>query len=136
MQVVGEQYRHRMRPSEPMPSPDTLGDLAELYQRPLPDFLRGNPRLGASDHLPDGTRVAVPDPGMPPLLAARLSAAVVAAGPPGPEVAARMRHLVPLSQLDVTAHCTVLTRLLLCTPTEDVRLLSELLRLMKQTADG
>jgi hypothetical protein len=47
-----------------------------------------------------------------------------------------MRHLVPLSQLDVTAHCTVLTRLLLCTPTEDVRLLSELLRLMKQTADG
>jgi hypothetical protein len=67
------------------------------------------------------------DPGLRPLIAARLSAAVVVdLGPPGPRLAGRLRRLVPVAAADPAAHCTVLTRLLLATPAEDVRLLEKI----------
>jgi hypothetical protein len=78
--------------------------------------------------------VNVPDPGFPPLIAARLSAAAVAGGPPGPALSALLRHLVPATGADVTALGTVLARLLLCSPTQDLRLLEEMRRLVTQTA--
>lgn len=139
--VVGEPYKHR-EPNTTVPLPgqmltaDTLGQLAEVYQRPLEEFQRSNEDhgWGLDQHLPAGSRVNVPDPGFPALLAARLSAAVLADGPPSPTLSAMMRHLVPVAGVDVTALSTVLARLLLCSPTQDARLLVELRRLAAETA--
>lgn len=104
------------------------------HQRPIEEFLRHNEENGwpPGEHLADGTRVNVPDPGFPPLIAARLSAAVLADGPPGPTLSALLRQLVPVTGADVTAQATVIARLLLCSPTQDARLLTELHRLMTE----
>jgi hypothetical protein len=141
LHVVGEQYRHREPPDRALLPPllltaDTLKELAIVYQRPIEDFLRHNQQHGWPPdlHLPAGTRVNVPDPGFPPLVAARLSAAVLAAGPPGPALSARLRHLVPVTGADVTALGTVLARLLLCAPTRDVELLARLRGLVTDVA--
>lgn len=136
--VVGERYAYRdvsgVRLPAEMVTAHTLRELADVYQRPLPDFQRFNENHRPDDHLPDGTVVAVPDPGFPPLLAARLSAAVLAGSPPGPELSALVRHLVPIAEIDVTALCTVLARLLLCSPTQDTQLLVQLRQLINNTA--
>lgn len=141
LHVVGEQYRHREPPDRALLPPllltaDTLKELAIVYQRPIEDFLRHNQQHGWPPdlHLPAGTRVNVPDPGFPPLVAARLSAALLAAGPPGPALSPRLRHLVPVTGADVTALGTVLARLLLCAPTQDVELLAGLRRLVSDAA--
>jgi len=138
--IIGERYVHRtgsgVQLSQQMLTAETLRDLADVYQRSLPEFQRYNEDHGPDDRLPAGTKVNVPDPGFPPLLAARLSAAVLTEGPPGPELSALVRHLVPIAGVDVTAQCTVLTRLLLCSPTDDTQLLGELHRLVRDTAIG
>jgi hypothetical protein len=141
LHVVGEQYRHREPPDRDLMPPlmltaDTLEELAAVYQRPLEDFLRHNQEHGwpPDVHLPAGTRVNVPDPGFPPLVAARLSAAVLAAGLGGPALSPRLRHLVPVTGADVTALGTVLARLLLCAPTQDAELLARLRRLVTDAA--
>jgi hypothetical protein len=143
MHVVGEDYQYREPPSralmpQQMLTADTLDQLATVYQRPIEEFLRYNQERGwtPDERLPSGTRVNVPDPGFPPLIAARLSAAVLAAGPPSPEVSAQLRHLVPVTGADVTALGTVLARLLLCSPTEDVQLLAQLRRLVTEAASA
>jgi len=143
MHVVGEDYRHREPDSRAlmprqMLTADTLDELATIYQRPIEEFLRHNQeRDWAPDQqLPAGTRVNVPDPGFPPLVSARLSAAVLAAGQPSPEVSAQLRHLVPVTGADVTALGTVLARLLLCSPTHDVQLLAQLRRLVTEAASA
>ena len=117
---------------------DTLDDLASVYQRPIGEFLRHNEEHGwePGDRLPFGTRVNVPDPGFPPLIAARLSAAVLAKGPPGPERSALLRHLVPVTGADITALGTVVARLLLSSPTQDALLLAELRRLVITVASA
>jgi hypothetical protein len=78
----------------------------------------------------------VPDPGFPPLVAARLSAAALAGGPPGPALAAQLRRLVPVTGADVTGLGTVLARLLLCSPTQDVELLARLRHLVTEAASA
>jgi hypothetical protein len=80
--------------------------------------------------------VNVPDPGFPPLVAARLSAAILAGGPPGPALSAQLRHLVPVTGADVTALGTVLARLLLSSPTQDIQLLAELRGLVSRAASA
>jgi len=135
----GEQYDHRQATSRITLPPlmltaNTIGELATVYQRPLPAFLSHNPGLQPDQPLPAGTQVNIPDPGFPPLLAARLSADVLKLGPLSPAVSAMMRHLVPISAVDITANCTVLARLLLCAPTHDAEVLAEVLRLVRQTA--
>jgi hypothetical protein len=139
--IVGEQYEHRNPISRAlmpqlMLTADTLADLAAIYQRPVEEFVRYNQDRGwaPGQHLPVGTRVNVPDPGFPPLVAARLSAAILADGPPDPERSALLRHLVPVTGTDVTALGTVLARLLLCSPTQDANLLAELRRLVSEVA--
>jgi hypothetical protein len=119
---------------EQMLTADTLDDLASVYQRPIEEFLRHNEEhdWATGEHLPNGTRVNVPDPGFQPLIAARLSAAVLAGGPPRPEQSALLRQLVPVTGADVTALATVITRLLLCSPTQDALLLTELRRLVTE----
>jgi hypothetical protein len=84
------------------------------------------------DAAPSPTRAPDPDapgtdPGLRAVIAARLAAAVVVDfGPPGPRLAARLRRLVPVAAADPAAHCTVLTRLLLATPAEEVRSLEKI----------
>ena len=139
--IIGESYAHRdptaraLMP-EQMLTADTLDDLASVYQRPIEEFLRHNEEHGwaPGEHLPSGTRVNVPDPGFPPLVAARLSAAVLAGAPPGPELSALLRQLAPVTGADVTALATVIARLLLCSPTQDAVLLTELRRLVTEVA--
>ncbi|HEV8647915.1 MAG TPA: hypothetical protein VG276_00580 [Actinomycetes bacterium] len=139
--VIGERYEHR-EPSSSVVMPrqmltaDTLDQLVTVYQRPTEDFLRHNEGRGwaPDERLDHGTLVNVPDPGFPPLVAARLSAAALAGGPPGPALSALLRHLVPVTGADVTALGTVLARLLLCSPTQDVQLLAELRRLVTGAA--
>jgi hypothetical protein len=133
--AVGDQYTARvpsradtLRPR--LPGAHSLAGLAELFQRPLPDFARLNPRYRAEQQLPPRTAIAVPDPGFPSILAARLSAAVVTAGGPDQEKAGHLRHLVPVSGNDITAQCTLLTRLLLAAPNDDLRLLTALRELV------
>jgi hypothetical protein len=79
--IMGERYVHRAGSGVQLPqqmlTAETLRDLADVYQRSLPDFQRYNEDHGPDDRLPVGTKVNVPDPGFPPLLAARLSAAVL-----------------------------------------------------------
>jgi len=139
--VIGESYFARERTShvllpERMLTADTLRDLAEVFQRPLTGLQQNNEGHGPDDHLSAGTRVRIPDPGFTPLLAARLSAAVLAAGPPSSELSSLVRHLVPMAASDVTAQCTILTRLLLCSPTRDTQLLEELKRLVQDTGSA
>lgn len=139
--VVGESYSHRdpntraLMP-ERMLTAHTLDDLASVYQQPIEEFLRHNAEHGwaPGEGLPYGTRVNVPDPGFQPLIAARLSAAVLADGPPGPSLSALLRQLVPVTGADVTALATVIARLLLCSPTQDALLLNELRRLVTGVA--
>lgn len=139
MHVIGESYAHRdpitraLMP-EQMLTADTLDDLASVYQRPIEEFLRHNEERGwaPGDHLPNGTRVNVPDPGFLPLIAARLSAAVLGGGPPRPELSALLRQLVPVAGADVTVLATVIARLLLCSPTQEALLLTELRRLVSE----
>jgi hypothetical protein len=64
----------------------------------------------------------------------RLSPAALAGGPPGPALSALLRHLVPVTGADVTALGTVLARLLLCSPTQDLQVLAELRHLAQETA--
>jgi hypothetical protein len=143
LHVVGEDYRHREPRSKAlmprqMLTADTLDELTTVYQRPIEEFLRYNRERGwtPDERLDPGTRVNVPDPGFSPLIAARLSAAVLAAGQPSSEVSAQLRHLVPVTGADVTALGTVLARLLLCSPTEDVELLSQLRDLVTEAASA
>jgi len=133
--AVGDQYTARvpsradtLRPR--LAGAHSLAGLAELFQRPLPDFARLNPRYPAEQQLPPRTAIAVPDPGFPSILAARLSAAVVTASGPDQEKAGHLRHLVPVSGNDITAQCTLLTRLLLAAPNDDLRLLTALRELV------
>jgi hypothetical protein len=138
--VVGDPGPGDARPLPPLVLAESLEQLAAVYQRPLRDFLRHNQgenqgRGWAPDErLAQGTIVNVPDPGFPPLVAARLSAAALAGGPPGSAQSALLRHLVPVTGADVTALGTVLARLLLCSPTHDLPLLAELRHLVTQTA--
>jgi hypothetical protein len=143
LHVVGERYRHREERTRQMMPPqmltaDTLEELATVYQRPIEEFLRHNQERGwaMDERLPAGTRVNVPDPGFPPLVAARLSAAILAGGPPGPALSAQLRHLVPVTGADVTALGTVLARLLLSSPTQDIQLLAELRGLVSRAASA
>jgi hypothetical protein len=139
--IIGEQYMYRDSGSRVLLPPQmltavTLSELAQIYQRPLEEFVRFNEEngWGPDDQIPSDATVMVPDPGFPPLIAARLSAAILAGGPPGAAVAAQMRHLVPVSGADITALGTVLARLLLCSPTQDDQLLIQLRHFMAEKA--
>jgi hypothetical protein len=137
LHVVGEGYRFREESRLPLGylRSNTLRQLAETYQRPLLEFVRYNQHMGwvPDQNLPEGTRVNVPDPGFPALLAARLAAAMLAEGRPGAAASAQMRHLVPVSGVDVAAQAAVLARLLLCSSAQDAQLLAELRRLVTET---
>lgn len=130
LHLVGESYDGR-RPSG-MPRPESvqtarsLAQLAELYHRPLGDLLRLNHNRGwqAETPLPDGAEVRIPDRGLAPLLAARLTAAIVVDPSLGSlQRAKAVQALVPVAAANPTALDTVLARLLVAAvPADPVRL--------------
>jgi hypothetical protein len=100
----------------------------------FPPSAPGSPRVGPGSQVQRYRGVNVPDPGFPPLIAARLSAAVLPGGPPSPELSALLRH--PVTGADITVLGTVITRLLFCSPTQDALLLAELRRLVIEVASA
>ncbi|WP_433365148.1 hypothetical protein ACQPZX_35300 [Actinoplanes sp. CA-142083] len=118
-----------------IPDPAERARVAELLKRWWPTPPDPGEAVGALLRDPGAPRFTtvhlagrgpVADPGMPPLIAARLSAAIVVASGPGPRLAAQLRRLAPLAAPDPAAHATVLTRLLLATPAEDVPMLEKI----------
>lgn len=120
---VGQGYEGR-RPGG-LPSPAQLLDdhslaaLQALYQRPWDDFVRLNE---ADRPLQAGDEVAVPDPGLLPLIATRMAAEVLAQADAAPLSARRqrlLRALVPHALPNPTALDTVLSRLVLAQARRD-----------------
>lgn len=135
LHVVAEAYSrrssgfHKLALSPEVRGASTLTELARVYQRasltqaygrPIDEFRRLNPGLGADDPLPSGTEVNVPDPGFAALLANRFSAeALITPSLPNPERARLVARLVPLAVPNPTALDAVLSRLLLATLLDD-----------------
>ena len=115
---IGEEYENRTQDDLPavMRSARTLRELAEVYQRPLPQFQAVNDADWHPDHELKDKVVNVPDPGFPPLLAARLAASALAAGD---GMDGMIRRLLPVTGADTTALGTTLSRLLLAAPVDD-----------------
>jgi hypothetical protein len=137
LHTIGQSYTLRRHTPAQLPLPDrlmqarTLAALAEVYQHPLDEFQRLNPRFTPDQPLPTGTTVNVPDPGLAPLLAARLAAEALATPePPPPERAALIRSLVPVAVADLTALDTVLSRLLLAERPSNLAILDALAALL------
>jgi hypothetical protein len=100
-------------------SDQNLVALQALYQRPWDDFVRLN---DADRPLQPGDEVAVPDPGLLPLIAARMAAEVLAQADGAPLSARRLhllRSLVPYALANATALDTVLARLVLAQARRD-----------------
>lgn len=115
---VGHRYASRGGPPHSFPLPsrvlnaNTLSQRAAAYQRGLPEFQRLNRDWQPDTPLPDDTVINVPDPGMAPLLAARLAAEVLVTPNLGAtERVVLIRSLVPLAAANPTALDTVLARL-------------------------
>ncbi len=121
--VIGEQFRFRnedVPETETLPiwkarNADTLGSLAEVFQRLETDFLRLNPSLRLAQRIPPSTVIKVPDPGLGPLLAVHLAARTLAENSIGAERARLIRMLVPPASQNATALDTVLSYLLIAT---------------------
>lgn len=119
--IVGESFSNRSG-NQKLPIPgkvdaaDTLTSIAGVHECAVAELLRKNRATGwaADQPLAPGTRVNVPDPEMLPLIAARLSAEVVAGAPRNPDDKVRLlQALVPVAVPNLTALDTVLARLML-----------------------
>lgn len=141
---VGDKYEDR-DPVTTIPMPDlvlamnTLKQLALAFQRPLDDFQRLNGELlWVEDVLSPGTRVNVPDPGLPPLLAARFTSRALAdPALSSLEQQTVIRKLVPAAAADATALDSVLARLVLASRSQDRTMLSGLIELaMRSEAEA
>jgi len=117
LHLVGHQYIGRRSDALELPAwatdDSSFDALNRLYQRSKADFLRLN---GGDRALQQGDELAVPDPGLVPHLAARLSAEVLAQSGQA-DLSARhmqlLRTLVPFAVLSPTALDSVLTRLVM-----------------------
>ena len=122
LHIVGETFgRSKNDDPDMLPIPQkmldarSLEDIAgEIFHLPVSELIRVNPGLNPDQPLVKGTPLRIPDPGFTPLLAARLSAEVLAhrkeldAKAPGLLVS-----LVPIALINQTALHLVLARLLL-----------------------
>jgi len=105
-------------PLDDLLTADTLEALAGIFQRPLSSFVRLNPGISPQQRLAPGMPVNVPDPGLPPRLAARFAAEILVDPARSPENRVqRIRSLVPVAAIDPTALDAVLGRLVLATAT-------------------
>ena len=120
---VGQGYDGRRPGGLPSPAQQcddrSLPALQLLYQRPRDDWARLN---DADRLLQPGDEVAVPDPGLLPLIAARMAAEVLAQADAAPLSSRRqrlLRTLVPFALPNPTALDTVLSRLVLAQARRD-----------------
>jgi hypothetical protein len=111
--VFALRMSHRSISIEPLRSARTLKQLAEVYQRPLDEFIALNPPMGPDEELVSGTQVNVPDPDFRPLLASRLAAEALVANLPRTRVVQLVQSLVPLAAADPTCMDSCLSRLVL-----------------------
>jgi hypothetical protein len=107
---------------------DTIDLLAEVFQRPVVEFLRLNPDMRLLANIPPGTPVRIPDPGLAPLLAVHFAARTLAEASLEHERARLIRLLVPAASRNPTALDTVLGYLFIAASPEDVGVLEELAR--------
>ena len=106
---------------------NTLHALARLYERPVGDLLRLNPGLDADTVLGNGQEIAIPDPGLAPLVASCLTTeAAVAPDLPRTRRAAIIKSLIPLALTDALCLDTILARYLLVAQAHDQDLLAML----------
>ena len=131
--LVGEAYAgreegpHRLPLSADLRAADTLAEIAWIYGRSPSDLLRLNPGPSAGERLANDVPVRVPDPGLAPLLAARLAAeAIVFPSLDAGQRVAMIRALVPVAAPNPTALDTVLARLLLVARPDDATALGAL----------
>lgn len=132
--VVGEDYARRQpTPLTELPaamlSAGSLAELADVFRRPIDQFLRLNRDRGwsAEERLPPSTEVRVPDPGFAPLLAARLAGRALVDRSLDPEARVSLiRRLVPLAASNATTLDTVLSRLVLADNEPSAAVLSAL----------
>jgi hypothetical protein len=109
----------------------TLAVLATtVYDLPVSALVSRNPRFGPNDALAPGTEVTIPDPKFVPLLAAHLSAEVLAQSGLSPDMRVNLiRQLVPVALANPTALGTVLARLILALDPPPLDVLDQLLPL-------
>lgn len=117
---VGEEYegrlmQFRLRMPGQWKAANTLRELADAYGRPLSEVQRVNPELAGQPDFgwPPGTLIRIPDPGLAPLIAARLAAEVLAQGGSAAEKRRLIQSLAPVAAPDPAALVTVLGRLIL-----------------------
>jgi hypothetical protein len=118
---IGEAYVERAPGKERLDmkqirEASTLSRLAtkEIFDIPVAELERLNPEFSRDQPLPVGLEVAIPDSGFPAVLAARLSAEVLADGGLSTDTKADLvRMLVPVAVVNPTALDVVLSRLLL-----------------------
>jgi hypothetical protein len=138
--VVGQTYDRDPQATVALPADvlmaSTPGQLAKIYQRPLDDFQRLNVNLPQpAEPIPVGMPVNIPDPGFPPLLAARFAARALADPALSPEQQQGViRALVPVAAADTTALDLVLARLLLASRSQDRAMLANLVELSAPSA--
>jgi hypothetical protein len=143
--MVDELYQFRLSGPDKISLPlgvrnaNTLAALADVYQRPLDEFVQLNSERGwATDEpLAGATTVNVPDPDFAPLLAARFAAEALVA----PSLSDRKRVeliqlLVPIAVANPTALDTVLSRLLLAARPAVLDVLDALQETVAETATG
>ena len=98
---------------------DSLDRLADVFQRPVLEFVRLNPTIGLRTTIGPMVTVHVPDPGLAPLLASHFSARVLAETSLGLERAGLIRSLLPVALANATAFDTVFAYLLIASDPED-----------------
>jgi hypothetical protein len=130
---IGEEYDNRQSALPPkFYKADRLSALADIYQRPLNEFLRLNreQKLTADKILEPGTEVFVPDPGFVSILAPRFAAEALCDATLSPaQRTALIQQLVPIAAISPTALDTVLARLLLAARLDDDTALEEITEL-------
>ena len=113
----------QMLPVRQATQANSLDQLADVFQRPVLEFVRLNPKIGPRTTIGPKVPVHVPDPGLAPLLACHFSARVLAETSLGLERAGLIRSLLPVALANATAFDTVLAYLLIATDPEDVTVL-------------
>jgi hypothetical protein len=143
LHYVDHNYEGRGAPPQSFQLPrrvrnaNTLAMLADAYQRGLPEFLRLNRGWEPEQPIPARTPIHVPDPGLAPLLAARLAAeTLVAPGLSAAERVALIRSLVPVAAANPTTLDTVLARLLLAERPVDPAILDRIAALAPMPKDA
>jgi hypothetical protein len=134
--TIGDQYSRRSREDAgtlPIRTARTPREVAAAYQIPLPDLLTADPSATrtADDPLPPGTLLSIPDPGMQPLIAARIAGAALAAGIRSEldwaTAATTIRRVTLVAAGEPSAAlATTLARLLLATPATDLSILARI----------